>query len=91
MNYRTFLQQFLLIPDVGEYVFECRAISIRNAFCVVKSIRQDADGVLRFEAASAGPADLGWYFPLEARHREDYSIEYTFRALLIFKLLGYDF
>ena len=31
------------------------------------------------------------YFPLEAETEEQFPFEYSFRAHLIFKLLGYDF
>jgi hypothetical protein len=53
--------------------------------------RQDADGIVRFEHNELPPESLEYYFPLEAASVEDYPVEYTFRADLIFKLLGYDF
>ncbi|RQV94448.1 hypothetical protein EH220_07310 [bacterium] len=53
--------------------------------------RQDADGLFRFEHNELAPEPIGYYFPLEAKNEAQYPLEYSFRAHLIFKLLGYDF
>ena len=50
--------------------------------------RQDADGWFRFD--TGGDVEASWYFPLEKTHAEDFHVEWTFRAELIFKLLEYD-
>lgn len=50
--------------------------------------RQDADGFFRFDRQEA--VEPSWYFPLEKTRREDYPVEWTFRAALVFKLLEYD-
>ena len=50
--------------------------------------RQDADGFFRFP--DAGDLLASWYFPLEKTDPDEFYIEYTFRAELIFKLLAYD-
>ena len=50
--------------------------------------RQDADGFFRFpDAVEIQPS---WYFPIEKSNPDDFYIEYTFRAELIFKRLAYD-
>lgn len=54
-------------------------------------IRQDADGLFRFEHNALSPEPIGYGFPLEADSETGYPLEYSFRAHLIFKLLGYDF
>ena len=50
--------------------------------------RQDADGWFRFEPG--GDVEATWYFPLEKTTIEDFTVEWTFRGALIFKLLEYD-
>ena len=50
--------------------------------------RQDADGFFRFP--DAGEIQSSWYFPLEKENPDEFHLEYTFRAELIFKLLAYD-
>ncbi len=50
--------------------------------------RQDADGFFRFP--DAGDILASWHFPLEKTNPDEFYIEYSFRAELIFKLLAYD-
>lgn len=50
--------------------------------------RQDADGFFRFP--DAGDILASWYFPLEKTDPDEFYVEYSFRAELIFKLLAYD-
>ncbi|MBU0508734.1 hypothetical protein KKH27_07860 [bacterium] len=50
--------------------------------------RQDADGRFRFE--SAEPVEDSWYYPLDRKSPRDDSLEWTFRAALLYKLLEYD-
>jgi hypothetical protein len=50
--------------------------------------RQDADGRFRFDAPE--PFESWWYFPLEKSATDDYSVEWSFRAELIFRLLQFD-
>jgi hypothetical protein len=51
--------------------------------------RQDGDGFFRFDFE--GSSALPWYFPLDGDPAsDDYTVEWTFRGLLVFGLLGYD-
>ncbi len=50
--------------------------------------RQDADGFFRFP--EAGQIQSYWYFPVESDDPDEFYLEYTFRAELIFKRLEYD-
>ena len=50
--------------------------------------RQDADGFFRFP--DAGEIQSSWYFPLEKTNPDEFYVECTFRAELIFKLLAFD-
>jgi hypothetical protein len=54
-------------------------------------IRQDADGLVRFEHNEPSLEPIDYFFPLDSDNPEQLPVEYTFRAHLIFKLLGYDF
>lgn len=51
-------------------------------------MRQDADGFCRFESTES--LENSWYYPLDRDTARDPSIEWTFRAALIFKLLEFD-
>jgi hypothetical protein len=65
-----------------------RALPVSQWLLEEVEARQDADGWFRFETT----VDLApsWYFPLEDHDTHDYSMEWTFRGALIFKLLEYD-
>jgi hypothetical protein len=51
-------------------------------------MRQDADGWFRFEIE--GDIEANWYFPLEKTDIRELEAEWTFRGMLIFKLLEFD-
>jgi hypothetical protein len=50
--------------------------------------RQDADGWFRFETLD--PPAESWYYPLETPPSGERSVEWTFRAELIYRLLQFD-
>ncbi|MFZ5433725.1 MAG: hypothetical protein ACOZB3_08130 [Calditrichota bacterium] len=51
-------------------------------------MRQDADGRFRFSGDDS--IEQNWYYPLDRTGSSDPSVEWTFRAALIYKLLEYD-
>jgi len=65
-----------------------RDLSVTSWMLEELEARQDADGFFRFP--DADEVHPSWYFPVEKFTPDEFHIEYTFRAELIFKLLAYD-
>lgn len=65
-----------------------RDLSVTRWLLEELEMRQDADGFCRFESTEV--IENSWYFPLDRDAERDPSIEWTFRAALMFKLLEFD-
>lgn len=88
--------EYLSRPDLLLYELELSArLGVTHAAPVTcwlleeLEARQDADGWVRFDLFE--PLRAWWYFPLEKTDAAEFPVEWTFRALQIFKLLEYDF
>jgi hypothetical protein len=65
-----------------------RDLSVTQWLLEELEARQDTDGMFRFDVG--GDVEASWYFPLEKTRIEEFPVEWTFRAELIYKLLEFD-